>query len=88
MIREGRIHGLDFFGVYDMTWGEVEEFVSVCEERERRRGQEKAFLVYKQAELIIKCLNGTEVRVEEEFPYWTEEELVKIRLERVKKALR
>ena len=88
MIREGRIYGLDYFGIYDMTWGEVEEYVSLCDERNRRRGKERAFLAYKQAELIVKCLNGTQVRVEEEFPYWTDKEIAEIKLERIKQALR
>jgi hypothetical protein len=88
VIREGRISGIDFFDIYDWTWGEVEDYVDVQYEKERRKRQDDSLIAYIQAQLTIRMMTEKEpIILEEEFPYWTEEEQTELRIDRLKKKL-
>ena len=71
-----------------MTWGEVNDYVEGFYEKERRQYQHLSLIAFKTAELTIRFLNGGEIHLEEEFPYWTAEERTALRIERLKQKLR
>ena len=87
-MKEGRICGLDYFDIYDMTWGEINDYVETFYEKERRQYQNLSLIAFKTAELTIRFLNGGQIQMEEEFPYWTDEERTALRIERLKRVLR
>lgn len=88
VIREGRVMGIDFFDIFNWTWGEVQEFVLVMRERNRRNYKELAYIETVHAHLVSKLIvEGGEVDPSQEFYYWTQEERNAIRRERYKQQL-
>jgi hypothetical protein len=76
LIFEGRVAGIEFNDIWDWTWGEVLEFIRVVQERKRRENQDKAYIAFKEADLISGWIfEKKEMSVVEAFPtFWTSEE--------------
>ena len=76
MIFEGRVAGIEFNDIWDWTWGEVLEFIRVVKERKRRENKDKAYIAFKEADLISGWIfEKKETSVVEAFPtFWTSEE--------------
>ena len=73
-----------------MTWGEAVELIDVVNERERRKNKLFSVIGFETAVAINKMLagDGKQLKIEELYPFWTEEERTEIRIERLKNALR
>ena len=73
-----------------MTWGEVNEYVEAAYERDRRRNKDLALIGFQTAAAINQffCGGGQKLKVEEFYPYWTDEEKTQLRIERLKDVLR
>ena len=68
--------GIDFFGILDWTWGEVQEYVKCYYDRERRHNQHLAYIATRHAALVCRILaKGGSIDTVKEFPlFWTQEE--------------
>ena len=73
-----------------MTWGEAVELIDVVNERERRKNKLFSVIGFETAIAINQMLvgDGKRLKIEELYPFWTEEECTEIRIERLKNALR
>ncbi len=79
-ILEANSYGLPFDTLMNFTFGELSYYIHYHRERKRREYQEKSILTYYQAALTAKIMFGDKVNeVFEEFPYWTEDEILDIR---------
>lgn len=89
MIREGRIAGIDFWDIYDWTWGETIEYIKVIQERFRRQNQDLSIISYVAANYILGQIGGQSenLTIEEMYPYWTQEEQDEIRYNRLYASL-
>lgn len=88
MLREGRICGIGFFEILDWTWGEVNEFVSCCYERDRRMYKNLSMISAKTAEYVVAIKNGHKVDPMNDFPFWTDEERKEARIEKLKRSFK
>ena len=91
LIREGRIAGIDFWGIYDWTWGEISDFIFIQHEKERRRLKEQANLSYINASIIARMISGDGKRIDPVKEYshlYTDEELKEIKIARLKSKLK
>lgn len=85
MIREGRIAGIDFFDIYNWTWGEVQEFVLCRNERMKDLYKNLSIIAARHAHVVCRIITeGGKVNVIEDFPYWSEEEKTEARLAMLK----
>lgn len=83
-ILEANSYGLPFDILMHFTFGELAHYIEYHREQKRRAYQEKSILAYYQAALTAKIMFGDKVgEVFEEFPYWTEDEILDIRAEQV-----
>lgn len=83
-ILEANSYGLPFDILMNFTFGELSYYIRYHREQKRRAYQEKSILAYYQAALTAKIMFGDKVgEVFEEFPYWTEDEILDIRAEQV-----
>lgn len=83
MILEANSYGLPFNILLNFTFGELKYFIEYRREQHRRSLQEKAVTAYHQAILTAKIISGGDVgEVFEEFPYWTEDEILDIKVDR------
>lgn len=81
-MKEARIAGADFYGVYDMTWGEAGELIEAYTEREKRRTQVRSLIAYCQAGVLAREILGGDVGpVYDEMPGWTDGEKARIRVD-------
>lgn len=88
LLREGCIAGLGPWELEEMTWGEILFFVESRREGERRRAQRRAFIAYQQAGLIAQAVaEGKLPEVYEVFPFWNEEEVREMKLERYRSMM-
>lgn len=100
MIREARIAGVGFFDVYDMTTGELNEWIDAVSEKQRRDAQVQSIIAYRQAMLtadaVLTKMNGVSSSYDpiDWFPFWTAEERKQIKraqliqmIERQKQAI-
>lgn len=82
VVREGRIAGIDFFDIYDWTWGEIAEYVEITAERERRNNKALSLISFYGNNVLCKLFGSKEqISVMEEYPFWTEEEITEAKLE-------
>lgn len=66
----------------NFTYSELACYINYHREQKHREQQEKAVLSYYQAVLTAKMLFGNTVgEIFEEFPYWSEDEILDIRAE-------
>lgn len=71
-----------------MTWGEALLFLQGRREAERQRCQRLALIAWEQAALTARAvLDGTLGEVYECFPFWTEEEVRSLRVEKYRAML-
>lgn len=71
-----------------LTWGEAVLFLRARREGERRRQQCAALIAWEQAGLIARAvLEGSLGEVYECFPFWTEEEVRALRVEKCRALL-
>lgn len=89
LVKEGRISGIDFFGIYDWTWGEINEYIQVIDERERRRNKNASIIAFSQINMLSEALSkdGSGKMIFELFPFWTDEEQKNAMVERYKQSL-
>lgn len=90
LVKEGRTCGIGFFDIYDWTVGEVVEYIDCYKEDLNRRYQNLSIIAMKEAELIARFCFGTgnkQMRVFEEFPFWTQEEKADIYNTEMKKKI-
>lgn len=81
--------GVDFFGVYDFTFGELLEQIKVQNEIKRRKNKDASVIAHGQAFLICNLISeGGSHQVYEAFPYWTEEEIQQMELEMLKNRMK
>lgn len=83
-MREAAVCGLDPLAAWDRTPGELLEYIHAARERERREDQRRAQLAYHHAILLGKVFSGNKKplpAVYEVFPYWTDEERMRIKAE-------
>lgn len=82
VIREGRIAGIDFFDIYNWTWGEIAEYVEIVSERERRRNKALSLISFYGNNVLCKLFGSKDtISVMEEYPFWTDEEQTEAKLE-------
>lgn len=82
VILEANSYGLPFDALVHFTYGELAYYIDYHRERKRREQQEKSMLAYYQAAFTAKVMfKGNVGEVFEEFPYWTEDEILDIRAE-------
>lgn len=71
-----------------MTCGEVAETILSRREGERRRAQRQSVIAYQQAGLIAQALAaGRLPEIYEVFPYWEEEEIREMKLEKYRRIM-
>lgn len=82
-MKLGCEEGLLPWQVEEMTWGEAALVITARQEGQRRQAQRLAIISWEQAGLTAQAaLAGRLPEVYEVFPFWTEEELREIRLEK------
>lgn len=82
-MREGCIAGLPLWEMEELTWGEVTEVILARREGQRRQAQERSFIAYQQAGLIARAVTeGKMPEIYEVFPFWKEEEIREMKVER------
>lgn len=85
VIAEGRKAGIDFWEIYDWTWGEIQEYLMVDYERRREEYKQLSIISFCQAQVIAESIFGNgKLLVYEEYPYWTDEEIAEILTEHYK----
>lgn len=82
VLLEANSYGLAFDILLHFTYGELLYYIDYHRERSRRKQQERSIIAYYQAALTAKILTGERIgEVFEEFPFWTEDEILDIRAE-------
>lgn len=72
----------------ELTWGEALLFLQGRQEAERQRAQRLALIAWEQAALTARAvLEGSLGEVYESFPFWTEEEVRALRVEKCRAML-
>lgn len=72
----------------EMTWGEALLFLRGRQEAERQRAQRAALIAWEQAALTARAvLEGNLGEVYEYFPFWTDEEVRELRVEKYRTLL-
>lgn len=87
IVREGRIHGIGFYEIYDFTVADVLEYISIDNERKRNDEKRQAVMMFNTVAMMNELLTsrtGAKVAVYEKFPYWTQEEINEMRIKQMK----
>ena len=80
MLLEANSYGLPFDDLMCFTYGELVYYIHYHREQKRRAMQEKSIFAYYQAALTAKMMFGNHVgEIFEEFPYWSEDEILDVR---------
>lgn len=90
VLFEGRVAGIDFWDIYNWTWGEIRDFVLVYNERERRKNQERSIIAFIHARLAAQMIfsdSKENLYVQNEFPFWTEDEQREMRIARLRQTI-
>lgn len=88
LLHEGCIAGLSLEEMEEMTCGEVVETILARREGERRAAQRLSIIAYREAELMARALlTGRLPEVYEAFPFWEEEEIKRMKLEKYRKIM-
>ncbi len=88
LTREGLIAGLNLFELEDMTWGEVLSVIEADRERQRRQMKDLSVIAYTQAGLTAQALTGGKIpELYELFPFWTEEEVQEMKVEKIRRVM-
>lgn len=88
MIQEGVIAGIPAIEVWDWTVGEIMEQISANHERRRREGQLLAQVAVGQLRMsAARFSNGANPEIWEAFPFWTEEEIARYKVEKYKRLM-
>lgn len=76
LIDEALISGVGIFDINSYTFGELISVVNAYRERQRRENQDKAVIAMRQAQLITAYIagKGSDLKVYDIFPYFTNEE--------------
>lgn len=76
LIEEALISGVSFFEIGTYTFGELISIVKAFNERKRRENQDKSIIAMSQAQLITAYIagKGSDYKVYDVFPYFTNEE--------------
>lgn len=89
LVFEARVAGGDFDRVYDYTFGELLELIEVNREKERRKNKSASIVAYSQSYLICDLIsNGGNLEVYKVFPFWTEEEVAKLELDKFQRTMK
>ncbi|MCD8381550.1 MAG: hypothetical protein LUC30_01325 [Clostridiales bacterium] len=84
------IAGIPAIDVEDWTQGEITEQVQAYSERQRREGQQRSIVAARQAERTGLMFSGSGKKlpeVYETFPFWTEEEIKALQVEKVRNIM-
>lgn len=75
--------------IYNATWGEVIEFVNASRERKRREYQNLAVIAKAEAYLTAVYLSGDgkDIEIYDVFPYWTQDEIATLKVQKYKNML-
>lgn len=82
--------GVPVIDIEDWTQGEIIEQVQAYCERRRREGQQSSIVAARQAERTGLMLSGSGKKlpeVYETFPFWTEDEIKLLRVEKVRSIM-
>lgn len=72
----------------ELTWGEAALVIQARRERERERLQSLSVVAWAQAAVTARCvLEGKQGEVYESFPFWSEEEVRALRVEKYRSVL-
>lgn len=76
LMEEALISGVNFFEIGNYTFGELISVVKAFHERKRRENQDKALIAMRQAQLMTAYIagKGSDYKVYDIFPYFTNEE--------------
>lgn len=85
LIKEGVIAGMDLLTICDYTLYEIIFFVECQRERELRKYKALSQIAYAQAIVTNNTLSGEVGEIYEYFPFWAEEEVVQLKLEKMKR---
>ena len=80
---------MNYFDVWEYTWGELLEIVNALAEKERTHYKHLSSIAYTQAMLTAQFVWGgnKNTSVEECFPYWSDEEKAEMQLEKYKRIM-
>lgn len=84
LIQEGVIAGMDQLFVWDYTIGEIAFQIECVRERELRKNKTFAQIAYSHAVVVNNALNGELAEIYEYFPFWSDEERMKWKAEKLK----
>jgi hypothetical protein len=86
LLREARLYGAA--EPEELTYGEVLQVLELGAERERRALQQLALIAYRHAALTAQALAGQRLPpLEEAFPFWSEEEIQRAKVARLRRRL-
>ncbi|MBS6559238.1 MAG: hypothetical protein KH355_03060 [Clostridiales bacterium] len=84
LIQEGVIAGMDQLFIWDYTMDEIAFQIKCVRERELRKNKVLAQIAYSQAIVINNTLSGEVGEIYEYFPFWSDEERMKLKAEKLK----
>lgn len=91
LIFEGRVAGIGFYEIFDMTVGEVQEWIAVEAEKHTRENKRMAVIAFRHALMTAEAImadKNTKFAVYDEFPFWSDEEIKEAKIEEYKRRLK
>jgi hypothetical protein len=91
IIFEGRSAGIPFFDIYDFTMKEVQEWISVEAEKEKRKMKRNAVVAFYHASFVAKLIAADKKKdysIYENFPLWDDDEVAEMKVEEYKRRLK
>lgn len=77
---EANAYGLPFEVLLHFTYGELLKYIEFHRERQRHALQDQCIIAYRQAAMLVNSIASGEFgEVFQQFPYWTEDEILNIR---------
>ncbi len=87
-MEEGCLAGISPQEAEEWTWGETAAAVRAHRRRTRERGQMLSVIAARAAERAAQCLAGERLPpVYEHFPFWTEDEVRALEVERYRQIM-
>lgn len=90
LIFEALVAGVEYFAVFEHTFGELIEIVNAYNERTRRQNKTLSVIAMNHARLLTTYVagKGGDLEVQDVFPFWTADEKKELMLQKYMNIMR
>lgn len=92
MIHQGMVYGLPFPEIYDLTWGEIAEFIQCKNEARKYALRDQATMDFRAATVLVHMMTaqkGQKFNLMDEYDFlWSDEERAEARRREIESRFR